>query len=256
MSLEFIVLQITGTLPDVHALLQEETSGPASLEAATPSLGLRRAARLPIASVIHSRMQHPLLLVTDRADHALTLFDELALWAPAAPKFYIPEPNPLFYEKAPWGETTRRDRLAALTNLSAYHIPGVQTPQAAPILVASARALMTRTLPRREFLKATRTLRANQTLQTAELARTLVQLGFELVSTVIVPGQFARRGGILDVWPPAEAQPTRLEFFGDEIDTLRHFDPTTQRTIGAQSRLLITPAREFLRNDSQPGYRG
>jgi transcription-repair coupling factor (superfamily II helicase) len=63
---------------------------------------------------------------------------------------------------------------------------------------------------------------------------------------VTLPGEFARRGGILDVWPPGERFPLRLEFFGDEIELLRRFDPETQRTIEKIERIRITPAREYL----------
>ena len=115
--------------------------------------------------------------------------------------------------------------------------------------VASARALMTRTLPKGEFLRATRNMQVGHIIQVEALIRSLVRLGYEPVNTVVLPGQYARRGGIVDVWPPAEAQPTRLEFFGDEIDTLRSFDPATQRTSKTQSRLLVTPAREYLLTD-------
>jgi transcription-repair coupling factor (superfamily II helicase) len=105
---------------------------------------------------------------------------------------------------------------------------------------------MARTLPRREFLSATRSLRLGQSVPPDDLARNLVRLGYDPVNTVVLPGQFARRGGIVDIWPLADRQPTRLEFFGDEIDTLRSFDPVTQRTIATTPRLLITPAREFV----------
>ncbi|OGO63620.1 MAG: transcription-repair coupling factor, partial [Chloroflexi bacterium RBG_19FT_COMBO_50_10] len=59
-------------------------------------------------------------------------------------------------------------------------------------------------------------------------------------------GQFARRGGILDVWVSSADLPVRIEFFGDEIDTLRRFDPASQRTTGSIERLAISPAREFI----------
>jgi transcription-repair coupling factor (superfamily II helicase) len=207
-----------------------------------PPLSLRRSARLPVLAALHRLVQGPFLLVADRLDHALTLFDELSLWAPEAPRMLFPEPNSLFYEKAAWGPGTRRDRLLALTNLASYHLPGAtETGEAVhPILVAPARALMVRTLPRREFLKATRTLKAGQNASPDELARLWVTLGYEYVNTVITPGQFTRRGGILDIWPPAALQPTRIEFFGDEIETLRHFDPASQRTIKAHDRLMVT----------------
>ena len=85
---------------------------------ALPALSLRRAARLPVLAALHRLVQGPLLLVTDRADHALTLFDELSLWAPETPRLLFPEPTSLFYEKAAWGAGTRRERLLALTALT------------------------------------------------------------------------------------------------------------------------------------------
>ncbi len=214
------------------------------------ALGLRRSARLPVLAAFYQIFDQPILLVTDRADHALTLFDELGLWAPQARLLLVPEPTALFYEKSAWGENTRRERLSALTAMAMYHIPGAQAnaDQMAthPIMIASARAVMTRTLPRREFLKATRSLKPGISSSPDALARAWVTLGYEYVTTVITPGQFSRRGGIVDVWPPAASQPTRIDFFGDEIESLRHFDPATQRTTRLTERLMITPAREFL----------
>ena len=63
---------------------------------------------------------------------------------------------------------------------------------------------------------------------------------------LLLPGYFSRRGGILDVWPPAEKYPVRLDFFGDEIETIRSFDPATQRTFKNRTEVLVTPAREIL----------
>jgi len=213
-------------------------------------LGLRRAARLPVLAALHQANDQPVLLVADRADHALTLYDELGLWTPHVQRLLFPEPTSLFYEKSPWGENTRRERLAALTALALYHIPGARPGEKQekphPILIASARALMARTLPRRDFLKATKALRSGVSISPEALAREWVSLGYEYVNTVIAPGQFSRRGGILDVWPPAADKPTRIDFFGDEIESLRHFDPASQRTVGHGDRLLITPGREYI----------
>lgn len=243
MPLETLVQKIIETAGDLGAVLRGADLQPGE---GLPALGLRRAARLPVAAALHSELKRPIVLLTDRADTALALSDELALWAPEAPRLYIPEPTPLFYERAAWGENTRRDRLTAITTLAAYHIPGALLPQTPPIFIAPARAVMARTLPRRDFLQATRTLKPGQVLRPDELARNWVNLGYEPVNTVIAAGQFARRGGILDVWPPAEAQPVRIEFFGDEIETMRRFNPSTQRTLHPVERLLFTPAREYL----------
>jgi transcription-repair coupling factor len=226
---------------------------PASL--AEAPLALRRAARLPVLAAIYLANPQPIFFLTDRADHALTLLDELNLWLPDVPKRYFPEPNPLFYENAPWGESTRRERLAVLTLLAAYHIPGAQLTEhvsriTPPIIIAPLRAVLSRTIPRREFLKAIKTLKVGQVVQPDELARQWVAFGYEATHIVTTTGQFSRRGGILDVWPPAEPHPVRIEFFGDEVDTMRHFDPATQRTTSTLERMLISPAREYLANEN------
>ncbi|MFN8411847.1 MAG: hypothetical protein U0Z26_05625 [Anaerolineales bacterium] len=64
-------------------------------------LGLPRSARLPVVAALHTNVEYPILLVTDRADHALSLFDELGFWL-KSPRMLFAEPNPLFYEEAAW----------------------------------------------------------------------------------------------------------------------------------------------------------
>ena len=210
-----------------------------------PGLGLPRAARLPVLAALHQDLNQPILFITDRADHALSLFDELGFWT-RSPRFLFAEPNPLFYEPAGWGATTRGERLQALTALAAYHLPFVEKPELAPILVASARSLMTRTVPRRDYLKACRMLALNQDVKSDALLRSWSGIGYQRVNTVLEPGQFSQRGGIVDVWPPAEKLPIRLDFFGEEIETIRRFDPASQRTVQNLDSVLITPAREFI----------
>jgi transcription-repair coupling factor (superfamily II helicase) len=215
-----------------------------------PGLGLPRSARLPIAVSLLKDMNIPVVLLTDRADRALTMLDELNFWAPEFEKKLFPEPNPLFYEQAAWGSVTRRERLEALTSLALYHLPGSRKPTSPVMVVTSLRAVMTRTLPRRDFLSACKTIKLGQTASPEALQRTWVDLGYESVDTVLEHGQFSRRGGLLDVWTPAEPFPVRIEFFGDEIDTLRQFDPGSQRTIRPLEDLLVTPAREMLPSKS------
>lgn len=238
MTLDELIHQISLSSSDLIEAIQRGES--------VPNLALRRSARLPFLLALHSKLERPIVLVTDRSDHAYTLIDELSVWAPESNRLFFPEPTSLFYEKAPWGDGTRRDRLAVITSLASYLLPQAKEPTSTPIIITPARALMTRTIPRREFLKATRTVKVGGSFQPDELIRSLVVIGYQPVTTVVAPGTFARRGGILDVWPPAEHQPTRIEFFGDEIDTMRLFDAATQRTSGAIYKLLLTPAREFI----------
>lgn len=213
-------------------------------------LGLPRAARLALLAALHGDLQRPILLLTDRADHALALYDELAFWLPAAARSLFSEPNPLFYEDAAWGNATRRERLQALTALAAYHLPFTEKPSTPPVIIASARAVMTRTLPRRDFLKASKRLAVGQQIQPDALLRQWASIGYQATEIVVEPGQFSRRGGILDIWVVSEPLPARLDFFGDEIDTIRRFDPASQRTLAKLESVLVTPAREYLFDNS------
>jgi len=212
----------------------------------TASLGLQRSARLPVTAALVTDLGVPILLLTDRADRALLMFDELNFWLPDMPRYYFPEPTPMFYEQAAWGSLTRRDRLLGLGALARYHLPSQQRPEQPLVIVAPLRAVMTRTMPRRDFILASKTVKVGQNIDPQSLQREWVRLGYESVDVVVDYGQFSRRGGILDVWTPVERFPSRLEFFGDEIDTLRQFDPTTQRTVRNLDHLLIPPAREYL----------
>lgn len=210
------------------------------------TVGLPKAARLPVLAALRDELQVPILLLTGRTDRAFVLRDELSIWAPKLNPFFFPEPDPLFYEGVPWSRKTRQNRIKVLSTLTSAMIPGISEEETPPVILAPARAVMTRTMPRREFLKATGTLRTGQKASLTDLARSWIQKGYEGASLVIAPGQFARRGGILDVWPHRDDFPARIEFFGDEIEMLRRFDPDTQRTIEIIDEVHITPAREYL----------
>src|SRR5512139_249162 len=152
-------------LPQYQQLLKQLQADGKQL----PGQGLPRAARLPLLAALHQDLNRPIMLITDRADHSLSLFDELGFWI-QSPRYHFAEPNPLFYEQAAWGVTTRRERLHTLTALAAYHLPFAQKPEVAPVFVTSARSLMTRTMPRRDFLKACKKLTAGQSAQPDALA--------------------------------------------------------------------------------------
>ena len=105
---------------------------------------------------------------------------------------------------------------------------------------------MFRTLPPRAFRLGTRTLRRGQTVNLDQLLEVWVGCGYENTTTVLAPGEFSRRGGIVDVYPPARPRPVRIEFFGDEIESLRAFDPATQRSLDTLDQISVTPAAEGL----------
>ncbi len=217
-------------------------------------VGLPRAVRLPVLAGLKSALNRPILLITDRTDRALVLEDEWSFWVPEQDLVLFPEPDPLYYEKISWSRKTRRERLKILAGLSSSMIPGATTAESPPLIVAPVRAVITRTLSRREFLKSSRIIRNKENQKPQVLAAEWVRCGYEVSSIVTSPGQFARRGGIMDVWPPGDRFPARIEFFGDEVEMLRRFDPENQRTIRIIDSLLITPAREFLLPDTPGQY--
>jgi transcription-repair coupling factor (superfamily II helicase) len=116
----------------------------------------------------------------------------------------------------------------------------------ARILVASVQALLQHTIAPDDLPAEPRRLRIGARASLDRLAGELLDLGYVPVLEVAGRGEFARRGGILDVFPPSAALPIRIEFFGDEIDSLRAFDPADQRTVRAADDLVLLPASEFL----------
>ena len=209
-------------------------------------LGLNKAARIPMMVAIQDSVNRPILLIVENTRSALALLDDLSLFHPDFEHLYFPEPTSFFYENAPWGENTRRQRILTLTTLASSLIPVAPKPDKPAVIVAPIRAIMAKILPRRDFVKSTQIIRSGKALNPVTFSQDLVSFGYISTSTVVIPGQFTRRGGIIDIWPPADELPSRIDFFGDEVDGLRYFDPATQKTISKHDRILIPPAREFI----------
>ena len=113
------------------------------------------------------------------------------------------------------------------------------------VIVATAGALLYRTAVPELLRRGIRELRAGDSFDPGELERYLVDAGYRNEDPVTTPGDFTRRGGILDVFPPGHSGPLRLELFGDELEEIRTFDPQTQRTTGSLSEARIVPATEW-----------
>jgi transcription-repair coupling factor (superfamily II helicase) len=112
------------------------------------------------------------------------------------------------------------------------------------LIVASAPALLPRVSPHERLLRASIELRAGSEIEPLRLADLLVDGGFAREDPVDEHGAFAVRGGIVDVFPAADSEPVRIEFVGDIVESLRRFDPATQRSTGATDQVHIIPARE------------
>ena len=141
-----------------------------------------------------------------------------------------------------------RGRLAAL-----YALVRGETPKA---VVATADALMARTLPPELLKSLAVTLKPGERVDLKALADRLLAAGYVRCQQVEGVGQFALRGGILDVFSPLMEQPVRCEFFDDEIDSMGVFDPGTQRRTANQDTALLLPAAEVLPRQAEGGLEG
>ena len=208
-------------------------------------LNLLRSARPYVVAAIASEWDGPVLVVAAMVERAYHLAEQLPIWVRGRQVLRFAEPSPVFYDRLPWGASAIQARIRALAALAPPPAP-VKAESPHPILISSARALMLRTLPPREFRAGSRILRVGMSVRLDRLLRAWMNVGYRPVSLVTEPGTFSHRGGIIDVYPPAEHFPVRIELFGDEIESIRRFDPGTQRSVEQIERVVITPAREAL----------
>jgi transcription-repair coupling factor (superfamily II helicase) len=120
----------------------------------------------------------------------------------------------------------------------------------ARVVVASAAALLPRVTAPDRMLAASLDLRPGQDIAPTDLAELLVDAGFTREDPADEHGEFAGRGGIVDIFPAGAAHPVRLEFIGDTIETLRTYDPSTQRSIAPIDQIAIVPLRDVLSSPS------
>ena len=210
------------------------------------SLGLLRAARFPVCAALYESLKRPVLYLTDKPDQALLALDEIAFWHPGSDRYYFPAPEPHFYENAAWSMNVRHDRIQTLTQLTRLLLPGIDKPAVMPLIAAPIRAVMQRTLSRQEFIRNLKQIRAGQELSSTGLLRMWQASGYEAEEAVLEPGQYSRRGELLDIWPHSEPYPIRLDFFGDEVESIHRFDPATQRNIVPLKKVFIPPAGEVV----------
>ena len=149
--------------------------------------------------------------------------------------FHYPAKDLLFFSSDIKGSYIENQRMEAIRHLM---------EDKRGILVASADALMDKTSPRETMSRAILSLGEGMIIDTAKLGELLSMLGYERTSAVETMGEYAVRGGITDIYPMASETPYRIEFFGDEIDTIRSFDTLSQRSTERIRSIELYPARD------------
>ena len=193
------------------------------------------------------------VVTADPAD-ALRLEDELRFFAPALQVVVFPDWETLPYDHFSPHQDLVSQRLDALWRLHrATRTPSpargaaaaeAEAPRVDVLLVPATTALQRLAPP--AFLAAyTFDLRLRQRLDEAALKAQLTLAGYSHVSSVVAPGEYAVRGGLIDLYPMGSPVPYRVDLFGDEVDSIRVFDPDSQRSLYPVPAVRLLPGREF-----------
>ncbi len=167
----------------------------------------------------------------------------LAFFAPGMPVFTFPGWDCLPYDRVSPNAELSANRMATLAAL--VHV----MPQQFVLLTTLNAA--TQRIPARQLLRdAAFTARVGDRVDVGQLRGFLARMGFTQSPTVMEPGDYALRGGIIDIFPPGQAQPVRLDFFGDVLDGARRFDPATQRTTEKLSLIELAPVSEVILDEA------
>ncbi|NQU57950.1 MAG: transcription-repair coupling factor, partial [Rhodospirillales bacterium] len=175
--------------------------------------------------------------------HLARMAEALTFFAPDIERLEFPAWDCLPYDRASPNSAIIGQRIDTLTRLLE---PG-SGPRA---LLTTVSALLQRVVPRDAFAGATLSARIGERLEPDALIAFLVANGYGRSETVMEAGEFAIRGGIVDVFPSGAEQGLRLDFFGDELDAIRTFDPIDQRTTGKQEHFVIRPISEVPLNEA------
>jgi transcription-repair coupling factor (superfamily II helicase) len=201
--------------------------------------GITESARPFVIAALASELKQPLLVVTEGETQANLIADTLKMLVQRPNDvLFLPDRDALPYERLISDAETTQRRMNALMYLTERERNAV--------IVCSARALTQPVIPPQELSAALYSLKPGQEVDLTLMLEHLYNLGYEPVTEVEEPGQFSHRGGIVDLFPPTLTRPVRVEFFGDEIESLRTFDQASQRSLNPIDTCVIGPAREAL----------
>jgi len=170
------------------------------------------------------------------------LQDGLRFFAPEREVLVFPAWDCLPYDRLSPHPDIVAERLQTLARLATPKKPGAPSR----IVLASVGAALQKVPPRSLYADAATILRKGQTLEVTELTAYLGSNGYGRADTVMEPGEFAIRGGLIDLYPPGTTEPFRLDWFGDTIESIRSFDPMTQLSTGDRDEIVLLPVSEVL----------
>jgi transcription-repair coupling factor (superfamily II helicase) len=205
------------------------------------------ALSLAVAEAASAAKRFTLLLTAD-SQSAERLQEELAFFAPNLPVLHFPDWETLPYDVFSPHQDIISQRIATL-----YRLPEIKHG----VLVVPIATALHRLAPTRFLLGSGLLLDVGQKLDVEEMRARLEAAGYRCVDTVYEHGEFAVRGALIDLFPMGSDTPFRIDLFDDEIETLRTFDPETQRSVDKVESIRLLPAREFpLEKKAVTDFRG
>ncbi|MFP6798622.1 MAG: transcription-repair coupling factor [Pseudomonas sp.] len=205
------------------------------------------ALSLAIAEAASNAKRFTLLLTAD-SQSAERLQEELSFFAPDLPVLHFPDWETLPYDLFSPHQDIISQRIAAL-----YRLPELKHG----VLVVPITTALHRLAPKRFLLGSSLVMQVGQQLDVNQMRSNLEAAGYRCVDTVYEHGEFAVRGALIDLFPMGSSLPYRIDLFDDEIETLRTFDPESQRSIDKVESIKLLPAREFpLEKKAVTDFRG
>ena len=213
----------------------------------TPALavGLPPVSKAQLAAALHLETGRPVLLLTDDEGAVRRLADDLETFAEKH-VLRVPERDFVMLGVESSSRQYEQARISALWHLA----------EGAPLAAGSVAALSQTCIPLQVLRDATFTLTEGENKPLAEITAALTAAGYQRCVQVEGAGQFAVRGGILDLFPPQEAAPVRVEFWGDDIDSMAYFDVGSQRRGARVETLTCLPCAETLPGMAKGGVAG
>ncbi|MFI5002572.1 MAG: transcription-repair coupling factor, partial [Reyranellales bacterium] len=197
---------------------------------------------LALAEIARTTGGQDILHVARDGQRLERLQDGLRFFAPEREVLVFPAWDCLPYDRLSPHPDIVAERLETLAKLATPKKPGAP----ARVILASAGSALQRVPPRSLYAEAAKVLRKGETVDVAWLTRFLGENGYGRSETVMEPGEFALRGGLIDVFPPGTAEPLRLDLFGDTLESVRSFDPMSQLSTGERGEVVLLPVSEVL----------
>jgi transcription-repair coupling factor (superfamily II helicase) len=205
------------------------------------------AAKPFVITALYHRFKTPIIIITPQAESSRKLYETMTAWCPSGDIRLFPEPGSLPYERISIDITSVLERVQALSALTGIYRDNGRQGINPPVIIASADTFIQKLASHKEFIAAGSKVSRGIEAEPFNLIGKWQAMGYRLEEVVDVQGTISHRGGIIDIFPLTSDMPARLEFFGNTVESIRLFDPATQRSVREIPMLQVGPAAELLR---------